>query len=635
MKVTTQQLINEALPLLLSGKPAQAVSLLEANAAPDVPPQYLSILRLAILQTAQPLLYYLRLNNLWSKLGRPALKPNPSSRKLSLLCDYTTDGLRPLLSLFAAAVGVDAAVEAAPFDSVEQLAIDPTSPLVVTSNHVVLVSLSEYWLTRYLGSNALVTQESVDHVKDVISNIIAGLQARSPGQILFTNFAGRAYPMPGGQAAFGTQMGWNRAILQLNHWLGEVAHSGVHVVDLAETLFAAGGRASVGRTSYLRSKMVFESAGTIAAAREIAIAVGHVSGKTHRAIVTDWDNTLWGGEVAEAGSHGVVCGLDNPDGLAYHRFQHFLKGLKSMGVLLAGASRNDPKVQEIFTENHDLPLKLEDFASLQVGFAPKSESVRRVSEDLGFGPEFMVFVDDSVFELTEVISAHPWIDVVKAGPDAEATLRSFSDTRFFNALSLSKEDLERSQAATILKQQRDFRSNFQSIEDFLRAIDIHLEAAPLSTQNIQRVAQMFQKSNQFNLTTRRHTEKDLLEMQRQGANITAFSYRDAFGPQGLISVIVTWKDADCVRIDSWLMSCRVLNRTVEQAVLAWIVEEANGLPILGEFIPTQKNGLVRDLYARFGFQLVARDAETKAELWRFQEPQSNVTQHYVNLHKAA
>src|SRR5262249_32662789 len=152
-----------------------------------------------------------------------------------------------LVGLFAAALGVNVDIEAAPFDSVEQLAVDPGSPLKLTPKHIVILSLSEYWLRRYLGTAALVDQDSIDHVKQVLESILSGLQAREPARILVTDFASSAYAAPGGTAALGARMGWNRAVTQLNHWLGDVAGPQAHVLALSEALFGAGGRAAVGR----------------------------------------------------------------------------------------------------------------------------------------------------------------------------------------------------------------------------------------------------------------------------------------------------------------------------------------------------------------------------------------------------
>jgi FkbH-like protein len=614
--MAVRALFHDTLPALLHGDPGPAVDRLtqwvvEHGPSADLHP----LLRLAIHRPGKPFLYYLKLVNLWKRLGRPMLKPNATRRKLLLLTDTTADNLPPLLQLFCAAYGVELEVEVSPFDSVEQVALAAQGG--ARESEIVVLSLSEHWLARYFGTAPLVPRNALSRAEEMLTSVIAGLRRRAPEHLLVTNFPPRGYATPAGMVSVPDAIGWSQAVARINLWLADQQDSRAHVIDLADALFAAGGRATVARVSYFRGKMAFEPAGLVAVAREIASALVQLSGKAHRALVTDWDNTLWGGEVAEAGSLGIVCGRDTPDGLAYSKVQEYLRGLSTTGVLLAGVSRNDPAVARVFRENPDLVLREDDFASMRVGFGPKSAAIGDVAADLGFGTEFLVFLDDSPFELAEALSAHPYLDVLLAGPEAEATLRTLSESRFLNAVSLSAEDLKRGSAARALKDQRDFQANFTDLESFLREIRIRIDVAGLTDVNLSRVVQMFQKSNQFNLTTRRHGEADLRRLVATGGTVGVFSYEDAFGPQGVISVAVLVPDGDTVRIESWLMSCRVLNRTVEQAVFAWIVERAAGRDVVGEYLPTVKNGLVRGLYRSLGFELESRDAVAGREVWRF------------------
>lgn len=606
-------LFHETLSRLLAGDPGPVAERLVQLAADHGPSADLpALLRLAIQRPGQPFLYYLKLINLWKRLGGPMLKPNPTSRKVLLLTDATADNLPSLLKLFCAGYGVDLEVDVPPFDSVEQVALSAER----TASDLVVLSLSEHWLARYLGTGPLVNRSALDAVRAMIGRIIAGLHHGRTGRVLVTNFVPRAYAVPAGTAKVPEATGWNQAVARLNVWLADEQDGRTHVIDLADAVYGAGGRGATGRVSYFRGKMAFEPAGLIAAAREIASAIVQLAGKSHRALVTDWDNTLWGGEVAEAGSHGIVCGRDTPDGLAYTKVQECLRGLSSIGVLLAGVSRNDPAVARVFRDNPELVLREGDFAATRVGFGPKSAAIGQVAHDLGFGTEFLVFLDDSPFELAEALAAHPYLDVMLAGPEPEATLRTLCESRFFNAVSVSGEDLHRGSAARALKDQREFQARFTDLESFLREIRIRIEVAPLTDANLPRVVQMFQKSNQFNLTTPRHGEAELRRLVAAGADVGVFSYQDAFGSQGVISVAVLVPDGGAVRIESWLMSCRVLNRTVEQGVFAWIVERAAGRDVVGEYRPTEKNGLVRGLYRSLGFELESRDAATGGEFWR-------------------
>jgi FkbH-like protein len=604
---------------LLSGQPKQGLRKLQAAARAEAEPSLalLSALRLAIQQPSQTPLYYQKLGNIWQRWGRPPLKPNPMQRKLLLLADSTVDGLNPLLTVFCAAWGIEVEVHTPTFDSIEQLALSssPGEGVVIDGETTVILLGSERWLARYLGDAALVSSEQLERFKSLFQSVLQGLSAQGPRDVLVSTFSPRTFPLPGGMVQQGDSMGWELARLRINEWLAGEQRPGLHLVDLSEALFLAGGQATLGQRSYFRAKIAWEQAGAVAVCRELASAYANVCGKGHRAVATDWDNTLWGGVVADDGFHGVDVGLDTPDGLAYLRVQEFFKGLKCLGILVAAVSRNPPRMCDIFQENQNLALSLDDFSSVQVSFSPKSESLGRASAELGFGTEFVVFVDDSLFELVESLQVHPYLDVVRAGPEPTETLERLTHSRFWSAVSLSDADLGRAEAAKSLKQQRELRTTFRSVEDFLAEIKIRIEVETLTEANLPRVTQLFQKTNQFNLTTRRHSRDDLLAMREGGTKFGVFSYADSFGSQGIISVVALEARDETMWFESWLMSCRVLNRSVEEAVFCWAAAHAGERELWGECLPTAKNELVRGLYERCGMSLVERDEESGRTVW--------------------
>ena len=607
--------LNDFLSALFGPSPTSALDYLERwtgeHSTLDA-----TMLRLAALTLGNETLSFIRLNNLWHNHNRPALKPQPVPRKLLLLTDFTSQPLVPLLTIMCAARGVHVDITLSNFDSVEQDVLDPGSRIYAEEFGTIVLWLSPHWLRRYFGTGALVTGEHVEQVTGTLDSLIATLASRSGASIMVANFAAPAVSLPAGQVRARGLMGCALATGEVNRWLAHRADTRVSIVDVATSTFEAGGRSALGLSGHLRARMAMEPAGQVAAARECASALAQLCGKGHRAIVTDWDNTLWGGEVADAGREGIVCGADTPEGRGYHLVQQFMKGLAPLGVLLAAASRNDPEVVKVFNGNDNFALSLDDFAAMSVDLGAKSAAIERLSADLGFGTDYMVYVDDSLFDLAEVLRAHPFIDIVRAGPEPETTLERLTGPRFFNAVSLSEEDLRRTEAAGALKAQRVLRAAVGTLDDFLGQIAIQVSATPMSEGNGARIEQLLHKTNQFNLTTRRYSRADLQRLQGEGARVTAFTYQDAFGSQGIIAVVILRESAGAIHIDTWLMSCRVLNRTVELAVFDWIRQQANGAPIIGEFRPTEKNGLVRDLYARLGFQRVD-DEGGDHESWRF------------------
>ena len=596
-------MLNQFLSELFTGKPSKAISILEnISIESPVPTEILTMLRLTIFKPEPSFLSYQRIFNIWSKWGQPPLKLNSTKLKIVLLSDFTADHFSPMIKLFCAAQGVDAEVILPGFDSIEQTALDPSSKMYECQPDFIALIFSEYWLKKYIGKTSLVNKSDLEEAQGALSNLISAIKSNSSASILIGNQPNRTFALPAGNVSLEKVIGSNIAINKFNYWLGDIAEDRLIIIDIAESIFDSGGRKAMGNTNYFRARMAFEMPGTLSVAKEIASAVCHLSGKTHRALVTDFDNTIWGGEIAELGNYGIECGHESPEALGFLMTQEYIKSLRPLGVLLAGISRNDPKIKTVFTENEDLALKLDDFASLQLGWLPKSDYVSQVSNELGFGSDFMVYMDDSLFEIAQVLSAHPYMDVIMAGPDSQSTITRLTSYRFFNAVSLSSEDLERGSRALKLKEQRSFKTSFSKIEDFLLAIEIRLSFCKLNSENLNRVVQLFQKTNQFNLTTRRHKEADLKDMEHKGAEIYSVRYEDNFGSQGIISVFTIMPEIDALRIESWLMSCRVLNRTVEQAVFAFILKKANSKQVIGEYIPTEKNRLVQPLLKTLGFQ---------------------------------
>ena len=587
------------------------------------------MLRLALSRSDSSLLQWFRLQNIWGRLGRPLLKPSPVTKRLLLLTDATSEGLRPALELFSAAFGVGLQATTAPFDSVEQTVLGLSRASDQDCDAAVLL-LSEEWLRRQLGASSLVECARVDDAKNRLADLVSTLREKTSRYILVGNFPGSTYHMPAGAAVARGYVGWNIAVSQLNLALAALSLPQTYVVDVADAVFGAGGRTALGRSSFFRARIAYETAGTLAVARALALALAGIFGKRHRAIVTDLDNTLWGGEIGELGPDQIVLGPETPDGLAFGRVQEYLKGLTRMGVLVAAVSRNDSNVVELLRDRSRFTLAADDFASIHASWIQKSRAIDHVAADLGFGPEFMVFLDDSLFEIAEVLRTHPHIDVLLAGPDPQLTLERLSQSAFFNTVALVHEDIERNMRAGLLRQQREQSRQFENPEDFLRAIQIRVYASLLDDTNGERVVQLLQKSNQFNLTTRRHNRRDLQELCSRGATIWAFGYEDTFGSQGIISVVVTLPHEDHVQIESWVMSCRVLNRTVELAVFDHIRKHAGGKRLVGEYIPTERNGIVKRLYADLGFELQARC--DYREIWVWQEiPEKSTPPCFADL----
>lgn len=610
-------ILTQFLSALFSGNTTEMLRYLKEESIKNEPsPLSLAMLRIAIQQPGFTSMYYRQLLNHWRHLKCPPLKPNSTASNMVVVADATMNGMPDLLEIFSAAYGINLNVRLSEYDSVEQQVFASNNQLNIKSSDIVVVILSEQWLRRHLGSTTLISLQKLIALKNLLKNIFDSIQALKPAKILIGNFPSRSYIGVGGTLVLENYLGWSQAITHLNDWLSTQVNENICLLDVSEAISLAGGSRALGRLSYFRAHIPFEESGMITVCREIAAATANVLGKAHRALLTDFDNTLWGGEIGELGLE-VNSRIDNPDGLGYQLLQNYIRDLKALGILLAAVSRNDPSVAAILDNSSDIILKQTDFASMQINWGAKSKSVSHVVKDFQFGTEFMLFVDDNPVEIAEVLSMHPYIDIILAGPSPDRTLERLCEARYFNTVLVFESDLERHNRQLMIRQQNETQATFRTTEEFLNSLNIQITVEDLTENNEPRVVQLLQKTNQFNLTTRRHQLNDLKTLKEEGAQFGIFSYSDNFGHQGIISVVILLKEKDQIKIDSWLMSCRVLNRGVENTVFKWILQVAQKNAIIGEYIATQKNGLVRELFHQLGFQSMNNDTNEGAEYWIF------------------
>ena len=598
MTSASAEFVVELLAALGRNDEAAALALLP-QAQNDL--TFAAMMRTAAFHTSTSPFFYRKLLNAWSAKGRPPLKPSSRILHIEILSDCTVDGLTPYLTLFCAAFGLDARISIGLYDSVEQTAI---APFEGTPPDVSLVLLSEHWLKRHIGVS-LVSVDQIDAATQSLKLILEGLRKNRSGHIIIGNFALPSWAPPGTSAFAGERIGQAAAITEINGRLQREASNGINVLDTALAVHMAGGHNASPKLAYLRAHALLEDRGLVQLAREAASGIAQLFGRSHRALLTDWDNTLWGGEVGEVGFHNVICGQDSPDALGYYVLQSYLVHLTNIGILLAAISRNDPAMAEILEENKDIALRRKHFATLALSWGDKSASVSEIERDLNFATDLMVYVDDNPVDLAEVLSKFPYIDIVLAGPTADYTLSRLSSARYFNTFRVTEEDTRRHEMARIIAEQNRAIESSSSPEEFLRSLNIKLTVSPMTDANRPRVLALLQKTNQFNVTTRRHLADGLDGLIKAGAEIGVFSYTDKFGSQGIIGLMIVTPAASKLMIDTWLMSCRVLNRNVEKAMLEWAKKKSAGRAISGTYIPTSKNKLVSKLFDKFGFELIS------------------------------
>jgi FkbH-like protein len=412
-----------------------------------------------------------------------------------------------------------------------------------------------------------------------------------------------------------------RFVRRLNLELAGGAPAFVHFNDI-DALAARLGRAQWrDEKLYDSSKMPASFAMLPAYARQTANVAAAVFGRSRKCLVLDLDNTLWGGVVGDDGAAGIEIGSGTAGGEAYARFQAYLRDLKSRGIILAVCSKNDEaNAREPFATRKEMALKLEDFSSFVANWEPKPDNIRRIAGELGIGLDSLVFVDDHPAERELVRVTLPEIAVIELPEDPSDFVAALDASGCFETVSITEEDRHRTEQYRANARREELLAKTTDYGSFLASLQMRATIEPFGEANFQRVHQLINKTNQFNLTTRRYGEAELQDAASQpGAVSCAIRLEDKFGDNGLISVFMGFVEGDALNIDTWLMSCRVLKRGVEdmlfQHVLA-IAKTRKVRRIRGSYVPTAKNGMVSGLLPDLGFKPEAK-LEGGATAWTF------------------
>jgi FkbH-like protein len=341
-----------------------------------------------------------------------------------------------------------------------------------------------------------------------------------------------------------------------------------------------------------------------------------IEGKFKKCLILDLDNTVWGGVVGDDGWEGIQVGHGLGIGKAFTEFQQWVRKLKNRGVIIAVCSKNDEdKAKEPFEKNPEMVLKLEDIAVFVANWENKADNIRTIQQILNIGFDSMVFLDDNPFERNMVRQNIPGICVPELPEDPGDYLEYLYSLNLFETASYSSGDKDRTRQYQIEAKRVQAAQHFTNEADFLKSLEMVSVVEGFTAFNTPRVAQLSQRSNQFNLRTVRYTEADIKALAVDPNVIDlSFTLEDKYGDNGLIAVVIMKpQDKGTLFVDTWFMSCRVLKRGMENFTLNTMVERArqNGYKrIVGEYIPTQKNGMVKEHYPNLGFNQTGENRYT-------------------------
>ncbi|MBE5873994.1 MAG: HAD-IIIC family phosphatase [Lachnospiraceae bacterium] len=366
----------------------------------------------------------------------------------------------------------------------------------------------------------------------------------------------------------------------------------------------------------------------------MANIIKSIYGKNKKALVLDLDNTLWGGVVGDDGADKIEIGQETPMGQLYSEFQQYLKAHKDLGILLTVNSKNDEENALAGLNRPDSVLKPEDFLVIKANWENKDRNIVEIASELNIGTDSLVFVDDNPAERNIVKMQVPEVAVPEMGEAVEYII-GLDRSGFFEVTNLSKDDLTRNEMYRANVERKKQQASFESYEDYLLSLEMKAEIAAFAPVYMSRIAQLTNKSNQFNLTTKRMSTADLEELVKEPANITLYGkLEDKFGDNGVVSVVyghIDEADKELFHIDLWLMSCRVLKRDMEKAMLDELItrcKQAGIRRVLGYYYPTAKNAMVKEFYAAQGFDKISED-DAGNTVWEYIIPEQYVKQNRV------
>jgi FkbH-like protein len=509
--------------------------------------------------------------------------------RVAVLSTFTAEFLAPYLRVEGARRGLNITPWFAPWGQLEEQALDPTSALYAEQPDAIVV------LARLEDQPAFSTR---------LGALLDALRRHSAARLLIANFAPPAR-LAAGLADASLPLSEMAATQQANDALTTACRAvpDAFVFDFARLVVEHGLAAWVDAKLFHLARLPFGVRAQIALGRRLARTLRAAFIPPAKVLVLDLDHTLWGGVLGEDGVGGIALGDEYP-GNVFKDFQRYLVALKGRGVLLAIASKNNAAdVDEVFTRHRDLVLRREDFAAVRINWEPKSDNLRALAAELNLGLDSFVFLDDSPFEREEVRQALPMVQVLDFPSSPLGLIAAVEDSGWFDRLTLSAEDGARTELYRAQSVRQAAEQTADSREEFLASLGLVATIGAVDAETLPRVAQLLAKTNQFNLTTRRHNAADVQAMLDAGAVALWLRLADRFGDHGLVGVALALP-GEMWRIDSFLLSCRVIGRGVETALLARVCElvrARGGKELIGEYMPTAKNALVAEFYPQHGF----------------------------------
>ncbi len=538
--------------------------------------------------------------------------------KIAILGDTATQFLATSIRGMGYERGFNVEMWEAEYNQVERQTLDLSSDYYHFGADYTIVFQSTH---KLLERHSLLSEMRQETLADARMEFIRTLCMTARGRIIVYNYP-EIEDTVFGSYANKVPTSFTYQVRKLNYELMSLSRQfpNLFICDIAGLQNKFGRDFMFDSTVYVSTEMILSIDALPYVASRTFDIICAVEGKFKKCLILDLDNTIWGGVVGDDGWENIQIGHGLGIGKAFTEFQEWVKKLKNRGVIIAVCSKNDEdKAKEPFEKNPEMVLKLDDIAVFIANWDNKADNIRRIQKILNIGFDSMVFLDDNPFERNMVRENVPGVTVPELPEDPGEYLEYLYSLNLFETVSYSSTDADRTKQYQVEAQRVSSQQSFTNEADFLKSLGMVSEVKGFDSFNTPRVAQLSQRSNQFNLRTIRYTEAEIAAIEQDDKYATfSFTLADKFGDNGLICVVILEKtDSETLFVNTWFMSCRVLKRGMENFTLNTIVDYAKSKGfkrIIGEYLPTLKNGMVKEHFQNLGFTPITDVPTAKFEL---------------------
>ena len=545
------------------------------------------------------------------KLANESMKKDLPSIRVSLVGDTATQLLGISIRGMGVLRGFNIDLFEADYNQVERQFLDTSSELYQFNSDFIILFQSTHKLLEYYSLSSAekmlsLAEDRLNFVSSICSNPL--LERK---KIIYFNYPEIDDTVFGSYAnRLPESFTWQ--VRKLNCGLMDLSrrYQNLFICDLSALQNKLGRDVLFATNTYVNTEMVLSVDALSFVASRVIDIICAIKGQFKKCLILDLDNTVWGGVIGDDGIEGIQLGHGLGIGKAFTEFQMWVKKLKQRGIIICVVSKNNEETaKEPFEKHPDMVLKLDDISVFLANWETKVDNILTIQSILNIGFDSMVFLDDNPFERSIVRDNIKGITVPELPEDPSDYLEYLYSLNLFETASYSNSDKDRTSQYQIEAKRVELSKTFTNEADFLKSLNMISTVSGFNKFNIPRVAQLSQRSNQFNLRTIRYTEADIATYAANSDIVDlCFTLEDRFGDNGLVSVIIMKPlGNDTLFIDTWLMSCRVLKRGMEIFVLNEIVEAARKRgykKIIGEYLPTSKNSLVKDHYFNLGFEQI-------------------------------